>query len=65
MCNAASNQSYSPQLPGFTKETDLTFVAATLIVVDYSINDAVVVFDRLRENRMEESGKLRQSCERW
>jgi preprotein translocase subunit SecF len=52
-------------LPGFTKETDLTFIAATLIVVDYSINDAVVVFDRLRENRMGESGKLRQGCERW
>ena len=65
MCNAASNQSYSPQLPGFTKDTDLTFVAATLIVVDYSINDAVVVFDQLRENRMGESGKLRQGCERW
>ncbi|WP_181184670.1 protein translocase subunit SecF [Haemophilus influenzae] len=31
-------------------EIDLTFVAAILSVVGYSINDSIVVFDRVREN---------------
>ena len=31
-------------------EMDLTFVAAILSVVGYSINDSIVVFDRVREN---------------
>ena len=29
---------------------DLTFVAAILSVVGYSLNDSIVVFDRVREN---------------
>ena len=54
MRNTASDQSYSPQSPGFTaKEIDVTYIAAMLMVVGYSINDAVVGFDRLRENTME------------
>jgi preprotein translocase subunit SecF len=31
-------------------EIDLTFIAAILTVVGYSINDTIVVFDRIREN---------------
>lgn len=31
-------------------EVDLTFVAAILTIVGYSINDTIVIFDRIREN---------------
>ncbi|EGL81635.1 protein-export membrane protein SecF [Caldalkalibacillus thermarum TA2.A1] len=31
-------------------EVDLTFIAAVLTIVGYSINDTIVIFDRLREN---------------
>lgn len=31
-------------------EIDSTFVAAILTIVGYSINDTIVVFDRIREN---------------
>ncbi|MGM0830503.1 MAG: protein translocase subunit SecDF [Bacillota bacterium] len=31
-------------------EVDLTFIAAVLTIVGYSINDTIVTFDRLREN---------------
>ncbi|MBV7387174.1 protein translocase subunit SecF [Pasteurellaceae bacterium TAE3-ERU1] len=31
-------------------EVDLTFVAAILSVIGYSLNDSIVVFDRVREN---------------
>ncbi len=37
------------------KEIDLTTVAAVLTIIGYSVNDTVVVFDRVRENL----GKLR------
>jgi preprotein translocase subunit SecF len=39
----------------FDKEINLTTVAALLTIVGYSVNDTVVVFDRVRENL----GKLR------
>lgn len=43
-------------------EMDLTFVAAILSVVGYSLNDSIVVFDRVRENfrkvRRLESGEI-------
>lgn len=39
----------------FQKEINLTTVAALLTIVGYSVNDTVVVFDRVRENL----GKLR------
>lgn len=32
------------------REVDATFVAAILTVVGYSINDTIVIFDRIREN---------------
>jgi len=35
----------------FTMEVDQTFIAAILTIIGYSINDGVVVFDRIRENR--------------
>lgn len=34
----------------FRLEVDLTFVAAILTIVGYSINDTIVIFDRIREN---------------
>lgn len=34
----------------FQYEIDLTFVAAVLTIIGYSINDTIVIFDRIREN---------------
>lgn len=34
----------------FQWEVDLVFVAAVLTIVGYSVNDTIVVFDRIREN---------------
>jgi len=34
----------------FDKEISLTIVAALLTIVGYSLNDTIVVFDRIREN---------------
>jgi preprotein translocase SecF subunit len=34
----------------FSLEIDVTFIAALLTVMGYAVNDAVVVFDRIREN---------------
>ncbi len=34
----------------FSMEVDQTFIAAILTVIGYSINDTVVIFDRIREN---------------
>lgn len=34
----------------FRLEIDLTFIAAILTIVGYSINDTIVIFDRIREN---------------
>ncbi|MDU1890446.1 MAG: protein translocase subunit SecDF [Dysgonomonas sp.] len=36
----------------FSMEVDQSFIAAILTVVGYSINDKVVIFDRIRENRL-------------
>jgi SecD/SecF fusion protein len=41
---------FSGILP-FTMEIDQTFIAAILTIIGYSINDGVVIFDRIRENR--------------
>ena len=40
---------------GFSYEVDQVFVAAILTVIGYSINDTVVVFDRIREHLKERS----------
>ena len=42
----------------FDKEFSLTVVAALLTVVGYSLNDTIVVFDRIRENQ----GKYRKKA---
>ena len=34
----------------FNKEVDLTVIAALLTLVGYSMNDTIVIFDRIREN---------------
>lgn len=34
----------------FRLEVDITFIAAVLTIVGYSINDTIVTFDRIREN---------------
>jgi SecD/SecF fusion protein len=35
----------------FSLEADQAFIAAVLTIIGYSINDTVVIFDRVRENR--------------
>ncbi len=39
------------------KEFDLTTVAALLTIIGYSLNDTIVVFDRIRENLKEKTKK--------
>ena len=41
----------------FRMEVDITFIAAVLTIVGYSINDTIVTFDRIREN-IERAGKI-------
>ncbi len=41
----------------FNKQFDLTTVAALLTIVGYSLNDTIVVFDRIRENVKRAGGK--------
>lgn len=41
----------------FRLEVDITFIAAVLTIVGYSINDTIVTFDRIREN-MRRSRKI-------
>ncbi len=41
---------FSGILP-FTLDIDQTFIAAVLTIIGYSINDSVVIFDRIREYR--------------
>ena len=36
----------------FSMEVDQAFIAALLTVIGYAINDGVVIFDRIRENRI-------------
>lgn len=36
----------------WTMDVDQSFIAAILTIIGYSINDTVVIFDRIRENRM-------------
>jgi preprotein translocase SecF subunit len=37
-------------IPGLNLEIDLTVVGAFLTLIGYSVNDTVIVFDRVREN---------------
>lgn len=36
----------------WTMEIDQTFIAAILTIIGYSVNDTVIIFDRIRENNM-------------
>lgn len=38
------------------KEFDLTIIAAILTIIGYSLNDTIIVFDRIRENLRKERG---------
>jgi len=40
-----------PGVLPFTLEIDQAFIAAILTIIGYSVNDGVVIFDRIRENR--------------
>src|SRR5690606_18013580 len=42
--------SLTSHLMPFNREVDQSFIAATLTVVGYSINDTVIIFDRIRED---------------
>jgi len=39
------------------KEFDLTIIAALLTIIGYSLNDTIIVFDRIRENTIGNKGK--------
>ncbi|WP_052807221.1 protein translocase subunit SecF [Risungbinella massiliensis] len=41
----------------FQFEVDLVFIAAILTIVGYSVNDTIVIFDRIRENMILEKPK--------
>lgn len=43
-------------------EVDLTFIAAVLTIVGYSINDTIVTFDRMREN-MQKKRRLKTNAD--
>lgn len=43
-------------------EVDLTFIAAVLTIVGYSINDTIVTFDRIREN-MQKKKRLKTAAD--
>ncbi|MDW0118078.1 protein translocase subunit SecDF [Sporosarcina thermotolerans] len=43
-------------------EVDITFIAAVLTIVGYSINDTIVTFDRIREN-LHKVGKIKDANE--
>lgn len=44
----------------FRLEVDLTFIVAVLTIIGYSINDTIVIFDRIRENLRFGKQKTRQ-----
>jgi len=41
----------------FNKQFDLTTIAALLTIIGYSLNDTIVVYDRIRENVKKSGGK--------
>lgn len=43
------------------KEFDLTIIAALLTIIGYSLNDTIIVFDRIRENYRGKKGDLAQT----
>src|SRR5205823_14511292 len=52
----------------FNREMDLTVIAALLTLVGYSMNDTIVIFDRIRENlkmRSEERRVGKECRSKW
>lgn len=47
----------------FRLEVDLTFIAAILTIVGYSLNDTIVIFDRIRENQRTMKSKTVEDLE--
>ncbi len=45
-------------LPGVEREVNLPVIAAYLTIIGYSLNDTIVVFDRIRENLATGRGRL-------
>ena len=49
--------------PWIRVEMNLTMIAAFLTILGYSLNDTIVVFDRIRENRPRVKGSLAEVCD--
>jgi len=47
----------------FQIEINVAFIVAVLTILGYSVNDTIVVFDRIRENLLKESGELEEVVE--
>ena len=47
-------------IPGIQIEMNLTLIAAFLTIFGYSINDTIIIFDRIRENLPRVKGTLRE-----
>jgi len=45
------------------RDVEITFVAAILTIMGYSINDTIVIFDRIRENMKKHGGKKKGFAE--
>jgi preprotein translocase subunit SecF len=45
------------------RDIEISFVAAILTIMGYSINDTIVIFDRIRENRKKLGGKKKKFSE--
>lgn len=50
-------------IPWIRVELNLTMIAAFLTILGYSLNDTIVVFDRIRENRPRVKGSLLEVCD--
>lgn len=50
-------------IPWIKVEMNLTMIAAFLTILGYSLNDTIVVFDRIRENRPRVKGSLLEVCD--
>ncbi|MFH0854878.1 MAG: protein translocase subunit SecF [bacterium] len=44
----------------YNMSVDMSFVAALLTILGYSVNDTIVIFDRIRENLFKKSGEFEE-----
>jgi SecD/SecF fusion protein len=51
-------------IPWIQVEINLPMIAAFLTIIGYSINDTIVIFDRVRENRLRMKGTLEEIVDR-